>query len=128
MENYFNRKKIKPIAYLNDPKLCQLQTIWLKFHHVPLSELTPKSSPTLNPNGNPFESILTVKSSSYIASNPNIPPQSSPYYSSSQNMIGTEQTKNMSKVNMKITANEVEERRKKVAQLEKEVSDRDATI
>lgn len=47
MENYFNRKNIKPISYLKNPALVTLQTIWLKHHHVPLSELTPKSSPTL---------------------------------------------------------------------------------
>ena len=36
MENYFNRKNIKPLTYLQQPKLLPLQNIWVKFHHVSL--------------------------------------------------------------------------------------------
>jgi hypothetical protein len=48
MENYFNRKKIKPLVFLQKPNLVSLQTIWLNYHHVPLSELTPKSTPSIS--------------------------------------------------------------------------------
>ena len=47
MDSYFNRKNIKPIVYLKDMQLISLQKIWLKYHHVPLTEMTPKSSPII---------------------------------------------------------------------------------
>ena len=47
MDNYFNRKNIKPLSYLQQPHLKPLQTIWLKYHHVPVAHLTPKSAQTI---------------------------------------------------------------------------------
>jgi len=48
MENYFNRKNIKALAYLKNFGLTQLQSIWLKYHHVSASELlAPKSSTSI---------------------------------------------------------------------------------
>ena len=53
MDNYFNRKGIKAIPYLQQPHLQPLQAVWLKYHHVPVAhitqanQVTPKSSPTI---------------------------------------------------------------------------------
>jgi hypothetical protein len=49
MENYFNRKNVKPMAYFKQYGLVKLQTVWMKYHHVPSSELMKiKSSPTIS--------------------------------------------------------------------------------
>ena len=37
MENYFNRKCIKPMQYLKDLNITKLQAIWLKYHHIAVS-------------------------------------------------------------------------------------------
>jgi hypothetical protein len=67
MENYFNRKAIKPIAYLKEPALAPLQAIWFKYHHILPSELTPKSSPTIQA-ANSFESSAPSMTASNIPS------------------------------------------------------------
>jgi hypothetical protein len=47
MENYFNRKSIKPMVYLRNPALSRLMQVWLKYHHVPAAELVIKSTPNI---------------------------------------------------------------------------------
>jgi len=114
MENYFNRKKIKPMTYLSDPKSAHLQAIWLKFHHVPISELTPKSSPAINPNANPYESLMPVKSNSFIANTPVSSSFIGGFPSSAHNT--SEHQKIMNKLHPQHMA-ALEEKRLKVAQM-----------
>lgn len=48
LEYYFNRNNIKPLAYLKNPPMSKLLSVWLKYHHVSASEMvTLKSTPLI---------------------------------------------------------------------------------
>ena len=99
MDSFFNRKNIKPLPYLQQPHLQALQAVWVKFHHIPISQLTPKSSPT-------------------ISSSSLIPPISA----QSQHILPPDFSNNAANERL------LDDKRRKVAAMESEIKEKDKII
>ena len=99
MDNFFNRKNIKPLPSLQQPHLQPLQAVWVKFHHIPILQLTPKSSPT-------------------ISSSALIPPIST----QSQHILPPDSSNNVANERL------LDEKRRKVADMESEIKEKDKII
>ena len=76
MDNFFNRKNIKALSYLQQPHLQPLQSVWLKFHHIPIAHLTPKSTPTISSSA--LIPSISVQSQQILPNEPSTTTSNSP--------------------------------------------------